>query len=295
MAAILRRIFSSKQSDYVELPNTDTVSIPTTTFVYTKPRNSFHTNIVKMNTTTKNIKLEHTQYAKINNRYYKIIIDDDLQDYVVVFDGTVDRMDAPTATVIPARKVLVNVVGMTFDSERLLRVHVGGLPVNNPGKNICIRSKTDVDVGKNDIVIIDQSTIICSPNVKHKYGDTTYSAITGTELISKIMRGQLTNIQLQHDISTIHALYDYSDKNKLFIAYHDFDDLTDVEVAAKLTSLFNEDIDELYIYGIDFIIQYVNKDNFNLFLFNHLRKLRVRSSIEIVLQHRNSDNMSYFW
>lgn len=40
--------------------------------------------------------------------------------------------------------------------------------------------------------------------------------------------------------------------------------MTDEEIAAKLTSAFKEKSRELYIYGVDLIIGYVNKKNFNV-------------------------------
>lgn len=61
--------------------------------------------------------------------------------------------------------------------------------------------------------------------------------------------------------------------------------MTDEEIAAKLTSAFKEKSRELYIYGVDLIIGYVNKKNFNVYLFNHLRKLWHMDGRKLILQH----------
>lgn len=252
-------------------------------YVYVQPNTPFNTNIVKTNTYTKNIEFADTKYVKIGTRYYGIVVDDNMSDEIVMFDGPpCTKLEA--AAVVPARKVFINVLDMKFDSEVSMRAHIDGWLISG-----YMRWKSQSS--KDTVGIIDTTTIVCCPNVDIKIDNIIYYAKRGTDSMNKH-----ANVQYGNDKIILPALYNYSDdKNKQFVSHHDFEDMTDKEIAAKLTSIFKEKSGELYIYGVDLIIGYVNKDNFNVYLFNHLRKLWHTYGRKLALQHACGSNMYNFW
>lgn len=304
MASIFRKLFSSTPKEYVELPTTDKVATPKPTYKYAKPAVPFNTNIAIMNVTTKNNEFSDTEYVKIDKRYYKIKIDDSLSDYSVAFDSyvrvgsNIDIVAAPTTS--PAEKVLVNVVGMTFDSESCMRSRLDGLDVDNASVKVGvvgIRYRHRGTTGDGVTNIIDSSTKICCPNIKNIINGVTFGLQQGTDKVTESLKYLNRGCDMQHskDNVVIQALYEFSSANKIMISYLDFHGLDDKEIAVKLTSVFNQPYDEIYIVGVDLVIQYVDKKNFNLFLFNHLRTLCKSVKHKYILQHLCGDVMFNFW